>query len=74
MIVIFDITEDDQYGHGRGTLPDNTIICDDGDVMLKFGDVAIRMSYGQFDTIIDGCVAWRESVPAEDQRVLGGEE
>lgn len=71
-----DITDDDPrsaYGPGEGTMPDPAVLMDDGDILLIIGAVTLRMTYAQFDRLLDKVSEWRQAVPAEDEIDLNGE-
>lgn len=71
MHIEIDLTEDDPgLAPGDGTLPDPSIITDDGDIVLQFADAHIRMSYFQFDRMLDRMNAWRDAIPSEPSSAL----
>lgn len=47
-------------------LPHPTVLTDDGDIVLSFGDVALRMTYAQFDELYCAMRKRWESVPTGD--------
>lgn len=61
-----DITEDDSaYPFGDGSMPEPSIITDDDSIVLRLADVSIRMTYSQFDGIVEKMNEWRNSIPAD---------
>jgi hypothetical protein len=44
-------------------LPDPTVISDDGDIVLCFGDVELRMNYSQFEDLFEGMTRFRNASP-----------
>ena len=62
-----DLTEDDPgISPGDGNLPQPSIISDDGDILIQFSDVVIRVSYSQFDRILESMNAWRNAIGPEE--------
>jgi hypothetical protein len=73
--VEIDITDDDPrsaYGPGEGAMPDPSVLMDDGDILLTLGAVTLRMTYAQFDRLMDKANEWRQAVPAEDEIDING--
>ena len=64
MRTVVDISEPGAAYGDDARLPDPTVITDDGDIVLCFGDVEIRMTLGQFEDLYQGMRTWRRSIPA----------
>jgi hypothetical protein len=62
MRVELDLTEDDtSEPPGDGSMAFEPKITNESeDMILELGDVHLRMTYGQFDKLVDLMVAWRE--------------
>lgn len=64
MRVVIDLTDgnpDPTADH----LPKDSLITDDGDIVFRFDDTEIRMSYGQFDRIAKAIDRWNNT-PCDD--------
>lgn len=70
MRTVIDLTDEDRGDPHRAGLPDPAVVMDDGDVVLCFGPVELRLTYGQFDRIRTSLNDWVEALPAEHQRDL----
>jgi hypothetical protein len=57
MRAVIDIT-DAAGGPFGDALPDPSIVFEDSDVVLQFGDVEWRMTIGQFDQIFNALTNW----------------
>lgn len=66
MRIVVDLTDGASFPNGDELPP--SVILDDGDVVVVFGDAEIRMTNAQFDRFLDAMNAWMSSLPAMDER------
>lgn len=59
-----DLISDDPRDDGQ--MPDASFWSDDGMIQLSFGDLHIRMTYGQAERLFHGYQSWMNNLPAED--------
>lgn len=68
MRTCIDISDEDgPYPFGNGKMPDYAVIQDDMNIVICMGDTELRMTYAQFDHLMDKANAWRESIPATSE-------
>ncbi len=68
MKTTIDLTEDASFPEGDELPP--SVLTDDGDTVLTFGDVSVRMTCLQFQRVLDAMNAWMNALPPTTEHEL----